>query len=128
MQFNRTMISLILFLSYFLVLAQDDDKNLLFEHTNYDFPYQLDKPTKSWKLPKKLVEISGLSFIDKNRLACIQDEKGNVYIFNLKTREVETKIDFNGDGDYEGIEIIKNDCWILKSNGTLFKVKEMQKV
>jgi len=127
MQFNRTMISLILFLSYFLVLAQGDDKNLLFEHSNYDFPYQLDKPIKSWELPKKLVEISGLSFIDKNRLACIQDEKGNVYIFNLKTREVETKIDFNGDGDYEGIEIIKNDCWILKSNGTLFKVKDYLK-
>lgn len=83
----------------------------------------MDKPEKSWKLPKKLMEISGLSFIDKNRIACVQDEKGNIYIFNLKTGEVEKKIKFSSDGDYEGIEIIKNDAWILKSNGTLFKVK-----
>ncbi len=97
---------------------------MLFEHSTYDFPYDFAKPDKSWKLPNKLEEISGLGFIDKNRLACVQDEKGNIYIFNLKTGEVENKIDFGDDGDYEGIEIVNKDAWILKSNGTLYKVKD----
>ncbi|MCD4788991.1 MAG: SdiA-regulated domain-containing protein [Bacteroidales bacterium] len=124
---KQTIILLILFLFNFTVFSQGSDKYLLFEHAGYDFPYQLAEPDKSWELPKKLVEISGLSYIDKYRLACIQDEKGNIYIFNLKAGEVEQKVDFGGDGDYEGIEIIENDAWILKSNGTLFKVKDYLK-
>lgn len=104
--------------------SQDGYKYMLFEHSNYEFPYDFAKPDKSWDLPKKLEEISGLGFIDKNRLACVQDEKGNIYIFNLKTGEVERKIIFGDDGDYEGVEIIKNDAWIIKSNGTLYEVKD----
>ena len=105
------------------ISAQDDDKYMLFRKEGYTFPYNLAEPDKSWELPKKLVEISGLSFIDKDKLACVQDEKGNLYIFNLQIGEVERKIDFGEDGDYEGIEIIGTDAWILKSNGTLFKVE-----
>jgi uncharacterized protein YjiK len=78
-------------------------------------------------MPKTLLEISGLSYIDKNKLACVQDEKGNIYIFNLVTGEVEKKIDFGNDGDYEGVEIVKNDAWILKSNGTLYKAEDYLK-
>jgi uncharacterized protein YjiK len=109
------------------VFPQDSEDNKLFERSGYEFPYQLSKPDESWKLPKNLVEISGLSYIDKHRLACVQDEKGNIYIFNLKDGEVESKIDFGKDGDYEGIEIIENDAWILKSNGTLYEVKDYLK-
>lgn len=127
MPFKKITILLILFLIYATTFSQNSDKHKLFEHFNYSFPYELDKSEKSWELPKKLVEISGLSFIDKNRLACVQDEKGNIYIFNLKTGEVEEKIEFGNDGDYEGIEIIENDAWILKSSGTLFKVKNYLK-
>ena len=127
MQFKKIIVLQILFLVSVTTFSQHSDKHVLFEHANYNFLYQLDKPDNSWKLPKNLVEISGLGYIDKYRLACVQDEKGNIYIFNLKTREVEKTIDFGGDGDYEGIEIINNDAWILKSNGTLFKVKNYLK-
>jgi len=121
---------LIIFISVIISInsfSQDGYKFMLFEHSNYNFPYDFSKPDKSWKLPNKLEEISGLGFIDKNRLACVQDEKGNIYIFNIKSGEVENKIDFGDDGDYEGIEVIKNDAWVLRSNGTLFKVKDFLK-
>jgi uncharacterized protein YjiK len=68
-----------------------------------------------------------LSYIDKKRIACVQDEKGNIYVFNLKTGEIEQKVSFGTDGDFEGIEIIENDAWILKSNGTLYEVKDYLK-
>jgi len=99
------------------------DKDVLYKNRGYTFPYQINHPTQTWKLPDRLIEISGLSYIDKYRLACIQDEKGNIYIFNLLTGDVERKIDFGENGDYEDIEIVKNDAWVLKSNGTLYKVK-----
>jgi len=125
---KQTIILPILFLFNFTVFSQDSDKYLLFEHSGYDFPYQLAEPDKSWELPKKLVEISGLSYIDKHRLACVQDEKGNIYIFNLKVGEIEQKVDFGNDGDYEGIEILHvRDAWVLKSNGTLYEVKDYLK-
>ncbi len=124
MQHKQIIILLTLFLLPLIDFSQDSGENLLFENANYDFPYQLDEPDKMWELPKILMEVSGLSFIDKYRLACVQDEKGNVYIFNLKSGEIEKKIDFADNGDYEGIEIIENDVWILKSNGTLHRVKD----
>ena len=127
MQVKQLITSLILFLCYFQAFSQGGDKYKLFEQAGYEFPYQLAKPDKSWELPKKLVEISGLSCIDEYRLACVQDEKGNIYIFNTQTGKVDRKIDFGNDGDYEGIEIIEDDAWILKSNGTLYKVNNYLK-
>jgi uncharacterized protein YjiK len=81
-------------------------------------------PDQIWDLPGRLIEISGLSYIDEERLACIQDEKGNIYIFNRTTGEVEEKIDFGDDADYEGVEIIDGDAWVMKSNGTLYHVAD----
>jgi len=124
MQVKLTITLLILFLYNFTVSAQDADKHKLFEHSSYKFPYQLNEPDKSWKLPKRLVEISGLSYIDENKLACVQDERGNIYIFNIDSGEVEEKIDFGDLGDYEGVEIIENDAWVMKSNGNLYEVKD----
>ena len=121
---KQVLILLLLFSSSFGLFAQEADKYKLYEHTDYNFPYQLGKPDKSWELPDKLIEISGLSFMNEYKLACIQDEKGNIYVFNLHTGEVERKIDFEDDGDYEGIEIVGQDAWILKSNGTLFEVMD----
>jgi uncharacterized protein YjiK len=120
------LISTILFLFFVLgfLPAQEEDKYTLFMSEGYNFPYNLTEPDKRWKLPKKLVEISGLSTIDEERLACIQDEKGNIYVFNLKEGEVEQKIDFGDDGDYEGVELVGENAWVLKSNGTLFEVKK----
>jgi uncharacterized protein YjiK len=122
MKVNQTIILVISFLTSFTVFPQDNNIYKLFEHAGYNFPYKLAMPDRSWVLPIALVEISGLSFIDNSRLACIQDEKGDIYIFNLTTGVVDSKIHFDDDGDYEDIEVIDHDAWVLKSNGTLYKV------
>lgn len=127
MQVKQTIILLILFLSTLTGCSQDNNTYTLFEKPDYDFPYQLAVPDESWKLPETLVEISGVSVIDNQRLACVQDEKGIIYIFNLKAREVELEIEIGDDGDYEAIEIIENDGWDLQSNGTLYKVTDYLK-
>ncbi len=115
------LISCLIFISSF---SQEDNKYKLFEQVNYAFPYKLSQPDKTWELPKNLEEISGLSYIDNHRLACVQDEKGNVYVFNLISGEIELKVDFGEDGDYEGVEIVGDDAWVLKSNGNLYQVAD----
>ncbi len=112
----------VLLLSFLTACTQDKNMKTLFEHPGYNFPYQLSGPSKSWKLPAELHEISGLGYTDDNRLACVEDESGRIYIFNPETSKVELKLDFDETGDYEGIEIIGNDAWILKSKGMLFRV------
>jgi len=121
------LVQTILFLSCLTACSQDNTENILYERTGYKFPYQLADPDQSWKLPRSLVEISGLSFIDNNRLACIQDENGIVYIFNQMEGKVEQEIFFGDNGDYEDIEIMNNDAWVLKSNGTLYEVADYLK-
>ncbi len=107
--------------------SKKNKQDIFFERHGYTFSYDLNKPNKLWHLPDELAEISGLSFIDKNRLACNQDEKGNIYIFNIKDGKLENKIKFNGSGDYEAIEVVGEDVWIIKSNGHLYRVKNYKK-
>ena len=104
--------------------TQDKMMNTLYEHPGYKLPYELSGPSRSWKLPVDLHEISGLGYTDDNRLACVEDESGRIYIFNPGSSKVELILDFGEAGDYEGIEIIGNEAWILKSNGILFKMAE----
>ena len=119
-------ITLLIILISCINTLKGQDKYVHFTKSGYELNYDVNKPDKMWKLPKNLREISGLSYIDRNHLACNQDEKGNIYIFNINKGEVTEKIDFGDDGDYEGIEIIGDNAWMVKSNGTLYKVKDYQ--
>jgi len=127
MQVKKTIILLILFLFGYTAFSQEIDKNKLFEQSGYKFPYLLTEPNNSWKLPDKLVEVSGLTYYDKNELALVQDEKGNIYFFDITTGKVTDKIDFSDKGDYEGIELVNDHIWVLESNGNLFRIKYSKK-
>lgn len=78
---------------------------------------------KTWELPNELDEVSGIAFVDNQRLACIQDEEGTIFIYNLSTERIEKEIDFADDGDYEGIAIAGNIAYVVKSDGDLFEVR-----
>ncbi len=79
---------------------------------------------EEWKLPEELEEISGIDWMGNNKLACIQDEEGIIFIFNLNTSKVENKIDFAGPGDYEDIRVIGKHAYVLRSDGEIFEVKD----
>jgi len=86
---------------------------------------QLMNISQQWDMPNELEEISGISFIDDDRLACVQDEKGVVYIYNLRSSKVEKTIDFGDPGDYEGITMVGTTCYVLRSDGVLFKIEDL---
>lgn len=75
-----------------------------------------------WELPNILAEVSGIEWLDKNRIACVQDEDGILFIYNLETSEIEKKIDFAGPGDYEGLTIDGETAYVVRSDGTIFEI------
>jgi uncharacterized protein YjiK len=108
------------------------NKDYLTEEQDYKrpddsiFPYTLTHPSKKFKLPHCLDEISGLSYLEHSKLACIQDEKGKIYIFDLEKGKVTEKIKFGIEKDYEDIEIVDKKAYILQSNGNILKVKNFE--
>lgn len=77
---------------------------------------------KKWDLPKELNEISGISWIGENRIACVQDEDGIIFIYNLGTSKIENSISFGSSGDYEGITVVGENAYVLRSDGVIFEI------
>ena len=53
-----------------------------------DGPYDLDRPIKKYSVEKGLKEISGLAWYKKDHFATIQDEDGEIYIYDLSKEDV----------------------------------------
>lgn len=79
--------------------------------------------SETWELPEELNEISGIVWIDNHTLACVQDEHGVIYIYDLDEKSITEEIPFAGNGDYEGIAIHGNDIYVMQSDGLLYEVK-----
>lgn len=78
---------------------------------------------KTWDLPPELREISGFEFIDGERIAAVQDESGQIFIYNLQTGQTEKRIPFAGKGDYEGIALARDTAYVLRSDGSVFRIR-----
>jgi len=90
------------------------------------YSYDFQHPETMYQLPAELKEISGIAYFKQDRIACIQDEKAFIYIFDTKKRVLLSKIDFGSKGDYEDLAIVKDDAYILRSDGNLFKVSDFE--
>lgn len=92
--------------------------------SDYVVSYDFQNPTKSMILPENLKEISGLSFYKDNQLACVNDEKGTVFIYDLLKEQIIEQIEIGKNADYEGIEVVDDEIFIMKSNGKIkgFKI------
>ncbi|MFZ1331243.1 MAG: hypothetical protein WAR83_03600 [Flavobacteriales bacterium] len=86
--------------------------------------YDLSQPDNSLILPDTLREISGITDIDSVTIACIQDENGIVFIYNLLENRLTGQYPFSLDGDYEGITRVGNTMYILRSDGVLLEITD----
>ena len=86
-----------------------------------DYPVLMVNDFKKIVLPKKLLEISGLTIDDANDcIYAINDEKANIYLLS-QDGKLKGQIDFGKNADYEGIEKVGNSIFILKSNGKIIE-------
>lgn len=109
-------------LVFFLLLS------LISCHPNNATPpvknYTMTRPDAVYELPPVLVEISGIAYLEEDKLACVQDELGLIFSYNIKSGNTDTLLRFSGNGDYEDIAISDAGFWIVESNGTLFNSKK----
>lgn len=95
--------------------------------SDYQFPYKIADADKEYVLRGELREISGLTYFNNHSLLCVNDEKGTVYKYNLKKKEITKRYKFGRGGDYEGIEKIGDRVCVLRSDGTLFFIDKLNK-
>lgn len=114
-------ISLFIFFAFsfsMLVSQQEKQRTNSFRNINYD----LSTPDRIYILPKSLHEISGITEIDMTSIACIQDEHGILFIYDLLKNEIKKQSYFGSNGDYEGIARVDNSIYVLRSDGVLFGI------
>lgn len=85
------------------------------------------KVLTTWVLPDVLKEISGISWIDADHFACVQDELGKIFIYNTRSSTIDKEIAFAGKGDYEGIAIAGENIYVLQANGDIFEISNYTK-
>jgi len=86
--------------------------------------YDLTKPDRILDLPGLLREISGVSDIDQNTVACVQDEKGILFIYDIARNEIKQLTNFGNDGDYEELAMVGKSAYILRSDGVIFEIDD----
>lgn len=88
--------------------------------------YNLEKADEEVKLSNKLREISGLTYVHKEGLVTVQDEKGALYWLDKKG-DIDRVVDFSADGDYEGLAFEEDRLFVLRADGVLFEIDRWKK-
>jgi uncharacterized protein YjiK len=108
------------FLTFFLsVTGQTENKN---NNSLKGIQYNLSAPDKVYTLPAALREISGITEIDGSTIACIQDERGIIFIYDINKKEIIRQFVFGPDGDYEGVARVDRTLYVLRSDEVLTEV------
>ncbi len=84
-------------------------------------PYDLAQPNARWMLPSRLREISGLGMTGDGRLVAVQDEDGDLFVIDPASGETLSHVAFYNSGDYEGVEPVGNETWVVESDGDLYR-------
>lgn len=79
--------------------------------------------SQKWELPMELEEVSGIAWMDDNKLAAVQDEEGIIFIYDLISSQIVKEINFGDKGDYEGIALVDSTAYVLRSDGVILEVK-----
>lgn len=102
-------------LSYAFYKKSISEEKEILENATYNL-------VKTWELPELLNEVSGIAWVNDSILACIQDEEGVIYNYNLQTEEIVFDVQFSEAGDYEGVALNDTDAYVLRSDGRIYEV------
>ncbi len=90
----------------------------------YSFSYDLGEPGRILEMENELEEISGLSIgMSDQQLLAVQDEDGVIFFLDHDDKDIQYELTFWKDGDYEGIERVGEDIYVVNSSGSLFRVQ-----
>jgi hypothetical protein len=87
--------------------------------------YDLAHHDRIVTLPRALREISGLTIVDSVTVACIQDENGVIFLYDLARERIKARHRFHGNGDYEDLCRMHDTFHVLRSDGMLFRIRNL---
>lgn len=99
--------------------GQHADSLFLVDH-QLEHTYNLKRPSEKHFLPYVLEEISGLTYKNPSNVLTVDDESGKIFEYDLKQRKIVHSITFYKADDYEGIELVGEDVYVLKNDGDIF--------
>lgn len=85
--------------------------------------FNFKKPTFILDLPFELREISGLTDFSNNEIACVQDENGIIFIYNIDSDSIIGQYNFGSKGDFEGLTRVDSTYYVLRSDATLLEIQ-----
>lgn len=89
--------------------------------------YDFDEGGRSYDLPGRLDEVSGLAVSVDGRLFAHDDERGRIHEIDPRTGEVGKRVDL-GSGevrnDFEGIATVGDRFFMVSSDGFLYEFRE----
>lgn len=91
-------------------------------HSNYNFL----RSDRTLVLPDELSDIAGLSLSPDGRsLVALNYKDGDIHYINKWNGDLEHSVRFKRRGNYKGIEAVRNDVFIIKENGTVYHISEL---
>src|SRR5689334_11927922 len=81
------------------------------------------KISREWELPLILKNISAIDYISPNKMACLQDEVGSIYILNLDSGAIEKEYPFGPPGNYKGLVLLNNNAYVACADGRIIEIK-----
>ena len=117
---NKTIISFIIIIGLAACIILEEEESGKSIVITGDYQYDVYAYDKVYKLPGRLVEISGLAYWKENILLCVEDERGYLYLYDHGKEEVIQEIKFGKKGDYEGVTQFEDIAYVIKSNGKLY--------
>jgi uncharacterized protein YjiK len=85
-----------------------------------------DVPVAKWIMPENLKEISGIAVTADGRLLAHDDELSRIFEIDPRRGVIIKSFLFGNGlrGDFEGITIVGDTVWVIKSNGELYSFRE----
>lgn len=111
---------IILFSGLFFFCSPQKRETTISSTVGSSFFYNLNEPSKKQFLGYELEEISGLSWVKNGVLAAVQDEDGILFLYDFEKGEVKERLKFGKSGDYEGVEVIGKQAYVVNSSGNIF--------
>jgi uncharacterized protein YjiK len=105
---------------FFLLMVSCKPKKFIYKSPpHYNFSQGLPL-----KLDLKIQEISGVVWDNhKDEFIAHNDEKGRLFYLDKNNAGIVKEFEFSAaKGDYEDIAIAKNDVYVLRSDGMLFRI------
>jgi uncharacterized protein YjiK len=86
---------------------------------NETVPYNFKEVDRTFFLPSELEEISGLSAWNDRQVLTIQDEEGDIFIYDLEQEAIVEQVKFAKDRDYEGVTHRDSVVFVLEKDGDI---------